>query len=258
VPLETTSFGTAVVAGLGRAPDAAGLPLSIVRTNLREVVDPILSWEMQHGAALAAVGHASFRGAARWVISSADAYISGAAYGTAEALDPLWSRIGLAFVTGGAGLDRLSKLADLADDPLAHRHLLVCWQPRSTPLNCGRCAKCVRTALQLLVLGALDRFETLPHAIDPALVRSLLAEPAHRAFIWRDLLDRLRRRDEWTPLASEVEALVARTSRAQRLPRLGDLADREGRRLAAVWLRRQMQPRLPVAVRRRLKSRKGA
>jgi hypothetical protein len=222
------------------------------------VVDPILSWEMQHGAALAAVGHAAMRGACRWVISSADAYISGAAYGTAEALDPLWSRRGLVFVTGGAGVDRLTKLAGLADDPLAHRHLLVCWQPRTTPLNCGRCAKCVRTALQLLVLGALDRFETLPHAIDPAQVRSLLAEPAHRAFIWRDLLARLRERDEWAPLAAEVEALVTRTGRAQRSPRLADLVDGEGRRLAAVWLRRQVQPRLPVAVRRRLKGQKTA
>jgi hypothetical protein len=252
VPLSSTTSAAFLRTHLARAAEAAGRPFAIARTNLRDLIDPVVSWEMTHGAALAAVGHVLARHARRWVISSADAYMSGAVYGTAEALDPAWARHGLDFLTGGAGLDRLSKLSRLVGEPLARRHLVVCWQARARVANCGRCAKCVRTALQLLVLGALEDFDTLPHRIEPSALDRIVAEPVHRVFIWEDLLCRLRQQREWGDLAAAVERLIARSRCVQRGPRPLDVLTTEGRRLSAEWLRRQVQPRLPVAARRRL------
>jgi hypothetical protein len=256
VPLSAKSLAGSVEGEIHAIASAAGRPLITVGTNLRDVTDRAITWEMEHGAALAAVGHLFGHIAQRWVLSSADAYLTNAPYGTNHALDPLWSRHGLAVITAGLGVDRAAKLAALAREPLAHQHLLVCWQDRPTAANCGRCAKCVRTSLQLLVIDALSRFRTLPSTVEPALVAAILAEPAHRQFLWEDILERLRTRPEWNPLAEQVDRLIDRTRRADRRPQLTDFGTREGRRIAAEWLRRRVQPRVPVPIRRQLVARR--
>ena len=252
VPLDAPALAASVRRRLMAVSDAAARQLVTVRTNLRQLTDQVLSWEMMHGAALAAVGHLLSHTVQRWIVSSADAYLSNEAYGTAAELDPLWSRPGLQFLTVGLGLDRISKLGALAGDHLAQDYLTICWQRRGTAENCGRCAKCVRTALQLQVLDALPRFKTLPTTITPAHIAAILAEPVHRTFIWEDLAKRLASRPDGRPLADAVGQLLARSRRATHGPGLSDLVTREGRRLAQEWMRRQLQPRLPVAIRQRL------
>jgi hypothetical protein len=252
VPLDAPALAASVEARVRAAAAAAARPVLVVRTNLRQFTDPVVSWEMMHGAALAAVGHVVGQAVGRWLLSSADAYMSDAVYGTAASLDPLWSRDGLVVQTVGGGQDRATKLAALVDEPIAHAHLIVCWQNRPDATNCGRCAKCVRTSLQLLVLDALDRFTTLSQAVAPAHIASILAEPAHRIFIWEDLAACLRRRTDGHTLADAIDLLIDRSRRANRRPRPQDLTTREGRRIAREWLRRQVQPRLPVSLRRRL------
>ena len=256
VPLSAKALAASIETELRAAAAVAGRPLITIRTNLRHATDRAVTWEMEHGAALAAVGHLLGHIAQRWVLSSADAYLSNAVYGTNRELDPLWSRKGLTLVTVGIGVDRATKLAALAGEPLARQHLLVCWQDRPTAANCGRCPKCVRTSLQLLVIDALERFRTLPSHVDPALVANVLAEPAHRQFIWEDLLKRLRTRTDWQPLAENVERLIDRTRRAGQRPEFGNLSTKEGRRLAAEWLQRLVRPRVPVAIRQRLVARR--
>lgn len=252
VPIDASALAASVETRLRHAAHDAGLPLHVVRTNLRQLTDPIVSWDMLHGAALAAAGHVASRGIRRWLISSSDAYLSDAVYGTAAALDPLWSRTGLDFCTAGLDLDRATKLEALVDEPLAHHHLIVCWQNRAEATNCGRCAKCVRTCLQLLSLDALDRFHTLPHRIDAADIRALVAEPVHRVFIWEDLARRLRPRNNCGELVEAIDGLVERSRHANGRPRLRDLSTRDGRRLIREWVRRRVQPRLPVRLRQRL------
>src|SRR5690606_31255784 len=119
--------------------------------------------------------------------------------------------------------------------------------------NCGTCAKCVSTMLQLLVLDALDRFGTLPHQVSARMLSAdaILVEPI-RLMVWEDLLVQLRSRVEWRDLADAVARLIARTERFERGPSLAHIGDREGRRLMAAWLRRLAKQRLPVAVRRRV------
>jgi len=64
----------------------------------------------------------------------------------------------LRFYVEGGAVDRAQKTVAIADFPLVHKHLHVCWKSAK---NCGVCSKCRRTMLTLDLLGKLDRFENV-------------------------------------------------------------------------------------------------
>src|SRR5262249_59102310 len=51
--------------------------------------------------------------------------------------------------------------------------LRVCWENPDGAYNCGRCEKCLRTMINLLIAGALDRCPTFPLPLDPVRVADL-------------------------------------------------------------------------------------
>jgi len=59
----------------------------------------------------------------------------------------------------GGQYTRVEKTQIVADMPLAHQTLDVCWGQLSDKINCGRCSKCKRTILTLEILGKLQFFE---------------------------------------------------------------------------------------------------
>lgn len=134
----------------------------IVRTDLR--THPLhrqTAWDRTHGGALAAVGHALAGELSTLCIAASHAYDRPHGHGSHWDLDPHWSSdVRIRHV--GAERWRGEKLADLIDDPVANAHLRVCWEHRTAEVNCGRCEKCLRTAVDLLVAGGLDRFDRLP------------------------------------------------------------------------------------------------
>lgn len=253
VPLHATDRAAFVLSHLAGAARFTGQRLVVLQTNLRQFVDPVLSWDMAHGGGLAAAGHALATHFDQWLISSSDSHYRGDLSGTSTELDRLWSRSGLTFLSVGGQLDRQMKAEILADEPVAHRHLLICWKAPAGQANCGRCGKCVRTMLSFLVIDALDRFETLPHQLPAHLVsaETILAEP-YRIVHWEAMIERLSARSEWRPLVERIQGVIERSHRIKRRPRLSDLRSREGRMVAVEWVRRSAQRRLPVAARRRL------
>jgi hypothetical protein len=46
----------------------------------------------------------------------------------------------------------------IAEDPVAHVTLRVCWLNPDQSNNCGRCEKCLRTMTSLAAAGVLSRF----------------------------------------------------------------------------------------------------
>ena len=68
-------------------------------------------------------------------------------WGSHPALDGLWSGGGVEIVHYGAELWPDEKLAAMADFPMVHRRLRVCYADPRAEGNCGRCEKCVRTRL---------------------------------------------------------------------------------------------------------------
>ena len=254
VPLGAPQRTATVLGHLSAVASMTGHRLVTVETNLREFTDPLASWELSHGGGLAAVGHALGDHFSRWYISASDSHYRGDHLsGTMPVLDQLWSRSDLAFVTIGGRLDRQQKAEILAGAPIAHQHLVVCWQAPPGITNCGRCAKCLRTMLQFLVTGALPRFQTLPDVVTAPMVnaRSMPPEPA-RVVHWEMLLDRLEARADHAALAPPIRQLIARSRQMQRPPRIGDLVTRDGRTVAIEWIRRALKRRMPVSVRRRI------
>jgi hypothetical protein len=94
---------------------------------------------------------------------------------------------------------RTDKLGMIADWEPAYDTLQVCHggKDRSSDLtNCGRCEKCVRTMLGLLVWNALPRFSTFPHDnVTPKMIDNIRVRSAYCYLTMNELLAGLQRVD---------------------------------------------------------------
>jgi hypothetical protein len=188
----------AVAAALGLVPVE-------VETNLRHHhCFAQASWEHTHGAALVAIALLLRAEIGALVIPPSYATSRLIPWGSHPELDERWSVPGqLAVEHGDAGPFRRERLRAVADDPLVHAHLRVCWAHLQPGTNCGRCEKCVRTMVDLEYLGRRDEVVTFPAEPDlPELVDGLPTLPASIVPMWRDLRD--------LPLRPEVTAALNR------------------------------------------------
>ena len=68
----------------------------------------------------------------------------------------------ISILLDGVAQRRIDKVADLKHYPLAKKHLNVCWNISENGNNCSyRCAKCMRTMLDLDMVDALDSFDSI-------------------------------------------------------------------------------------------------
>ena len=178
VALQATTLAARVERSVRAVAAASGAEVIVVRTNLREhpVFDSI-DWGWAHGGALAAVGHLLTGRIGRLLVAASFPHDDDSPWGSHWRLDPLWSSERLEVAHVGAELWRSEKLRELAFDPVAQRHLRVCWQAEPGPTgNCGHCEKCVRTMLVLAQCGGLADFPVFP--LDGPLARRVSALPA--------------------------------------------------------------------------------
>lgn len=157
---DDTDRATAVEEHLWNVAREVGTRTVVVRTNLR--THPAFRpcpWIRTYGGALAAIGHLLSDEWSTLLVSSSYSYSDPRPSGSHWELDPLWSGAGLVVDHVGAECSRTDKLAALKDESLVHRYLRVCWENRSTSLNCSRCEKCVRNEVVLAALGALESFQ---------------------------------------------------------------------------------------------------
>jgi hypothetical protein len=154
------------------------LSLIPVYTNIRELGPENFSDFWQHfwfeefmGAAFAAIAHA-FSNRLTSVYISASDDIPGLAllkkqfltpFSSHPLIDPNYSSTDLQIKHDGICLSRLDKTKLVAEWDLALQHLRVCNRSESYEpdhFNCGKCEKCIRTMLALLVINALDKTTT--------------------------------------------------------------------------------------------------
>lgn len=209
IRLDDERRAAAAEASVRAVAAEAGVEPLVVATNLRtHPAHGQSNWERSHGGALAAVGHALSDKLRTVLVSSSNPRSAPAPWGTHWDLDPLWSSERLEFVHHGEGLWRSEKLRAIAGDPLAQRHLRVCWE-HLVPgrLNCSRCEKCVRTMLTLSQEGRLGDFEVFD---PPAPLYQLLDEvpsaSAPLALAYARILETSRDRRE----RAAIHRLVAR------------------------------------------------
>ncbi len=154
----------------------SNMELIDIRTNIRQISDTILGWEMAHGGALAMVALLFRRGFKTIIIPGAGANTWAEPWGSSQYLDPLWSTETLEVVHDMDHMHRYDKVREhIAKSPLALAHARVCW--RNTAYNCGVCDKCMMTMVELRMAGALEKCRTFPDELDLERLSNMYSTP---------------------------------------------------------------------------------
>jgi hypothetical protein len=183
-------FPPAILDNAWRVASETGKTLIPVTTNVRHVGARLANWPMLHGAAMASIALALGPLLGRIHIAASTTYDRLYPWGTHPLLDPLWATETLTVVHDGCEMNTIDKTAFIARSPLALATLRPCASGGAEDTyNCGACLKCMRTMLDLLLAGALENCQTLPHEIDVERLRAVLRPggPVHVADYQRRL-----------------------------------------------------------------------
>ncbi|MGH2616076.1 MAG: hypothetical protein ACRDJC_12610, partial [Thermomicrobiales bacterium] len=173
-----------------RVATETGKTLIPVATNVRRVTPALAPWPTLHGGALVGVALALGAGLRRVQIAASTTYDKLYPWGSHPVLDRLWSTETLAVVHDGCEMNTIDKTRYIAESRpgLVLETLRPC-AGYGPGYNCGACLKCMRTMIDLMQFGYLDRCLTLPHGIDVERFREVLRPggPVHVADFTRRL-----------------------------------------------------------------------
>jgi hypothetical protein len=167
VDIEDTERGERMREALKDISQTLGIDYSFIGTNIYH--HPLLlnkNLIRQLGGSLSAAGHAVHDKIGKLIINSSTVLSFDVPYGTHWDTDPYWSSSKIEIVHGVTHLWRKDKLVEIIDEPLAQKHLHVCWGRMRPGFNCGICEKCLRTMIMINQHGKLDKFETFDPDID--------------------------------------------------------------------------------------------
>jgi hypothetical protein len=192
VPFEEwdEEFPRELLRNATRVAAETGKTLIPVITNVRRATPALGPWPMLHGGGT--IGAALALGAAlrRVLIAASTTYDRLYPWGSHPVLDRLWSTENLTVVHDGCEMNTIDKTRYIAES--RPRLVLETLRPCAgygPGYNCGACLKCMRTMIDLLQFGYLDRCRTLPHEIDVERFREVLRPggPVHVADFTRRL-----------------------------------------------------------------------
>jgi hypothetical protein len=230
-----------VVTELRRAVERIGLPLIEVETNLRELSEGFgLSWEQQHGAAIAAVAYFLAPPFRKIYVPSTYALPFVHPYGSHPGVDHFWSLEHLDVVHDGAEATRFDKIGALSSWDLAIQSLRVCYDLRGGEYNCCRCHKCLWTMAFLRSHGALANARTFNRPLDLHALSEATLENAEERYRFIQALAALEQRGDDPELEAVVRKLLqrrpsARHAAARSLRRLRHSAETSLRRGLRQW-----------------------
>lgn len=160
---QELDFFERALAALTPIAEDAGVTLIPIFTNVRYLDDDVHFWMFEFvGAGLASVAHVLAPRLTTASIASTIDIPNMSPEGTHPLLDPNYSSADLQIRHDGVRLSRLEKVRLVADWDVALQNLRVCtWNP-SDGLNCGKCEKCIRTMVELLVVGKLADARSFP------------------------------------------------------------------------------------------------
>lgn len=158
----------------------SGVELVTVKVNLRNLAK---NWrfyaEWQFASLLAAIAHAANSRIHRCIIAPDNVleFIEHP-HGSHPWLNGYFGADFLEILTGDMEqFTRLERIRLLAKWPGALDALRVCWETGAIAegyLNCGRCAKCIRTMLEFMACGQLAQATVFPHTeVTAAMLKSM-------------------------------------------------------------------------------------
>ena len=166
-PIETTKGVEDSEEWVRRVADELGVKAIFGITNVRTHV--MSNWEKyDHGSALASIGLCLSPVIGHMCIPSAFSYGHQVPHGSSPLVDEMFSSDRMFIFHDGSEVTRAEKVASIIrwNKELGLRYLRVCLGNFGGAYNCGRCRKCVRTAIPLKVLGVLSDAETFMHKDD--------------------------------------------------------------------------------------------
>ncbi len=188
IPIDMPERSGRVERALRTVADKRGLRFHVVRSDMRDLHDRAVGWEIGHGPALAAVAHLLAPTCRRVLIGSGVTYTEPVTRGSHPLVDHLWSTERCEIVNDGSHLTRAMKVREIAGSAEALAVLRVCWK-RVEEYNCGRCEKCLRTMVALEAVGGLERCATFEAPLDLDAVSALQLPSREVLAWWRDNLD---------------------------------------------------------------------
>jgi len=156
----------AMIAANGYSAD-----LITLSTNIRHLDDRSGIWgHVYIGGAISAGAHALGGGGDLFYVSAEGSNIPTSGhlpfFGSHPVLDHCYSSYGVRIKHYLANYDsRLKRIEALKSHPILLDSLRVCFNPPKDKLNCQRCEKCVRTRLQLELLGLINQCRALDECV---------------------------------------------------------------------------------------------
>jgi hypothetical protein len=139
-----------------------------------------------------------------------DFYDGFIAYGSGPLITPFWSTERLKYIQHGGGASRQDKINDITDFPTAMEHLRVCWENPGNVYNCGKCEKCLRTMVGLLISGGLNRCQTLPELIALPDLEKIHITNHTTIHIYQRLIDDLMSQEDGQDISRQIAAVLTR------------------------------------------------
>jgi len=207
----------------------ADVELHLMQTNQHGLFDDMAFQAYQyHSATLLGLPHLLTRRLSEVSVASSDYLGDFKTWGSHPLLDPHYSSANLTVHHDGTRLTRLEKVRLLADWPEVLPLLNVCssFTAPEVGMNCGRCEKCMRTMLELLICGKLEDCPTFPErTIDPKLLSQVRVRSLSAKAYMKQCIGPLRAMGR-NDLANIVEAILAEFRAFQRKKSLYGLKPR--------------------------------
>jgi len=221
-PVEEQDLLDRMAAPVHTAAARLGLRVIELGTNLRPFLRGHgLRWGLHGGGVTkATLGHLLFPEFKRLYWGAGCTYAELFPWGSHPVLDPMWGSEAMEFIHFGMEADRIEKLRSLSQHDWLLKSLRCCNERPATALNCGRCEKCMRTMLNLMVVGALERCPTFEVGLDPRRLAAIRLHTGHTRALTRQNLAALEQGGHPRALIRALQTALRRSQRESALREL--------------------------------------
>jgi hypothetical protein len=166
-----------------------------VRTNLRDFQDYGVNYvHTGFGPILGSVSNLFSAEVGLSLIGSYGLFSELAPHASGPLVDRLWSSSAQSVTHFTPRFTRLEKIRVIAErSPSSLTSLRVCWKNPGAAYNCGVCEKCLRTRMELKIVGALEFVETFPKSdmrSDIALLgNGIPDDDIYTYYFWKEIAD---------------------------------------------------------------------